>query len=99
MSSIEAVGLALGMISAIISIVNATIKIYEATAFTLTLEDYKAQATQLRELFAKVILKEGKSRWDRYVKVARTIRKGSRVEDLVRGILDDLQLLATSFPE
>jgi alkaline phosphatase len=42
---------------------------------------------------------EGGSRWDRYVKAARTIGKGGRVESLVRGILDDLQLLATRFPE
>ena len=42
---------------------------------------------------------EGKSRWDRYVKAARTIGKGSCVENLVRGILDDLQLLVTRFLE
>jgi hypothetical protein len=32
------------------------------------------------------------------LKVARTIGKGGRVEVLVRGILDDLQLLAMNFP-
>jgi hypothetical protein len=42
---------------------------------------------------------DGDSRWDRYVKAARTIGKGSRVESLVRDILDDLQLLATKFPQ
>ena len=36
---------------------------------------------------------------DRYVKAARTIGKGGRVESLIKGILDDLQLLATKFPE
>jgi hypothetical protein len=33
------------------------------------------------------------------MKAARTIGKGGRVENLVRGILEDLQLLATRFPE
>ncbi|TVY45402.1 Kinesin light chain [Lachnellula subtilissima] len=139
MSGIEAAGLALGMISAIISIIDATNQVYEAvkdeaglptnfkksatklpliskllkdaeryvkaaekatkTAFTPTLEDCKAQATQLQELFEKVVPEEGESRWDRYVKAARTIGKGGRVENLVGGILDDLQLLATRFPE
>lgn len=42
---------------------------------------------------------EGDSRWDRYVKAARTIGKGGRVECLIGGILDDLQLLATRFPK
>ena len=68
-------------------------------AFTPTLEDCKVQATRLQELFAKVIPEEGDSRWDRYIKAARTIGKGGRVESLIKGILDDLQLLATKFPE
>ncbi|KAH9216662.1 hypothetical protein DL95DRAFT_435086 [Leptodontidium sp. 2 PMI_412] len=127
------------MISAIISIIDATNQVYEAvkdqaglptnfkklatklplisklledaeryvkaadtateTAFTPTLEDCKAQAIQLQDLFEKVMPEEGESRWDRYVKAARTVGKGGRVEDLVKGILDDLQLLATRFPE
>jgi hypothetical protein len=139
MSGIEAAGLALSMISTIISIIDATNQVYEAvkdeaglptnfktaatklplisklledaeryvlaadeateTAFTPTLEDCKAQATQLQELFEKVMPEEGESKWDRYVKAARTIGKGGRVENLVGGILDDLQLLATRFPE
>lgn len=68
-------------------------------AFMPTLENCKAQATQLRQLFEKVMPDDGDSRWDRYVKAARTIGKGGRVENLVGGILDDLQLLATKFPE
>lgn len=139
MSGVEAASLALGMISAIISIIDAAHQVYEAvkdeaglptnfkksatklplilallddaeryvkaanevtkTAFTPTLEDCKAQAIQLQELFKKVMPEEGESRWDRYVKAARTIGKGGRVEDLIKGILDDLQLLATRFPE
>ena len=139
MSGIETAGLALGMISAIISIIDATHQVYEAVkdeaglptnfkksatklplisklledaeiyvktadeatgiAFTPTLEDCRAQAIQLQDLFGKVMPEDGESRWDRYVKAARTIGKGGRVEDLVRRILDDLQLLATRFPE
>ena len=139
MSGIETAGLALGMISAIISIIDATHQVYEAVkdeaglptnfkksatklplisklledaeiyvktadeatgiAFTPTLEDCRAQAIQLQDLFGKVMPEDGESRWDRYVKAARTIGKGGRVENLVGGILGDLQLLAIRFPE
>ena len=68
-------------------------------AFTPTLEDCKAQASRLQDLFEKVMPDQGESRWDRYVKAARTVGKGGRVESLVGGILDDLQLLATRFPD
>jgi alkaline phosphatase len=140
MSGVGETNLVLGIISSIISIIDATKQVYEAVqgeadlptnfkksatklplisklledaeryvdnaadesikpAFTPTLEDCKVQATQLQQLFEKVMPEEGGSRWDRYVKAARTIGKGGRVESLVRGILDDLQLLATRFPE
>jgi alkaline phosphatase len=139
MSGVGETSLVMGMISSIISIVDATKQVYEAVedeiglpknfkksatklpliskiledaemyikkvdddtkdAFKPTLEDCRAQATQLQELFAKVMPEEGDSRWDRYVKAARTIGKGGRVETLVGGILEDLQLLTTRFPE
>jgi alkaline phosphatase len=139
MAGVGEASLVLGIISSIISIIDATKQVYEAVkdeaglptnfkksatklplisklledaekyveaadesikaAFTPTLEDCQVQATHLQELFGKVMLEEGDSRWDRYVKAARTIGKGGRVESLVRGILDDLQLLATRFPE
>lgn len=139
MSGVGEASLVLGIISSIISIIDATNQVYEAVkdeaglptnfkksatklplisklledaerfikaadesikaAFTPTLEDCKVQATHLQELFEKVIPEEGDSRWDRYVKAARTIGKGGRVESLMKGILDDLQLLATKFPE
>jgi hypothetical protein len=140
MSGVGEAALALGIISSIISIIDATKQVYEAVedevglptnfkksatklplisklledaeryvnnvadesikaAFTPTLKDCKVQAIQLQELFEKVMPEEGDSRWDRYTKAARTIGKGGRVESLVRGILDDLQLLATRFPE
>ncbi|KAL2046201.1 hypothetical protein N7G274_001648 [Stereocaulon virgatum] len=67
-------------------------------AFRPTIEDCKTQATELQQLFEKVIPK-GDSRWDRYVKAARTIGKGGRVETLIQRILDDLQLMTSKFPE
>lgn len=140
MSGVAEAGLVLGIISSIVSIIEATKNVYEAvqdekglpknfkksaqkfplisklledaeeyikntddesikSAFTPTLEDCKDQATDLQELFNKVIPEEGDSRWDRYVKAARTIGKKGRVEGLVGGILEDLQLLTTRFPD
>lgn len=68
-------------------------------AITSDLEDCKIQAIQLQWLFEKVMPKGSDSRWDRYVKAARTIGKKGRVESLVGGILDDLHLLVTRFPQ
>jgi hypothetical protein len=140
MSGVGEAGLVLGIISAIISIIDATKQVYEAAedeaglptnfkksatklpliskllddaeryvnnaadesvkfAFTPTLEDCKDRATQLQSLFRNVMPEEGDSRWNRYAKAARTIGKGGRVERLIGGILDDLQFLATKFPE
>jgi alkaline phosphatase len=140
MSGVGEASLVLGIISSILSIIDATKQVYESleddaglptnfkksatklplisklledaeryindvtdkstkAAFIPVLEDCKSQATQLQELFEKVIPEESDSRWDRYVKVARTIGKGGRVESLVGRILDDLQLLATRFPD
>ena len=140
MAGVGEASLVLGIISSVISIIDATKQVYEAVedeaglpknfkksaaklplisklledaetyvnkaadkitkvAFAPTIENCKIQATQLQELFAKVLPKEGDSRWDRYAKAARTIGKGGRVESLTKGILDNLQLLATNFPE
>ncbi|KAM0139051.1 hypothetical protein ACHAP3_003319 [Botrytis cinerea] len=71
----------------------------DKAAFLLTLKDCKFQASQLKELFEKVIPEEGASRMDRYVKAARTIGKGGRVESLMSGILDSLHLLTMKFPQ
>jgi hypothetical protein len=73
----------------------------EATrlAFTPTLNDCKDQAAYLQQLFEKIVPKDGDSRWNRYLKAARTIGKGGYVEMLIGGILDNLQLLATNFPQ
>ena len=139
MSGVGEAGLVLGIISSIISIIDATKQVYEAVddevglpknfkksatklpliskiledaetyinkvdedtknAFEPTLKDCKVQATKLQELFAKVMPEEDDSRWDRYIKAARTIGKGGRIETLIGGILVNLQFLATRFPE
>jgi alkaline phosphatase len=140
MSGIAEASLVLGIISSIISIIDATTQVWEAVedesglpanfkksaaklplilklledaeryindtidesiqaAFTPTLEDCKVQATLLQQLFKKVMPEESDSRWARYVKAARTIGKGGRVESIIKAILDNLQLLATNFPE
>lgn len=130
----------LGIISAVISIIDATIKVYYAAkdeaglppnfktvstklplvlklledaeryvndkaddiivaTFTPILTDCKEKAAQLQQLFKKVIPTDDDSRIDRYFKAARTIRKGNCVETLMKGILDNLQLLTSKFPE
>jgi hypothetical protein len=140
MTGVGEASLVLGIISSIISIIDATKQVYEAVedegglpknfkksatklplisklledaekyvetvadeakkiAFKPTLEHCQLQATHLQELFTKVMPDEDDSRLDRYVKAARTIGKGGCVEELVRGILDDLQLMAINFPE
>lgn len=130
----------LGIISAVISIVEATIKVYNAakdevglppnfktvatklplisklledaeryvengadeglaSTFTPIVTDCKVKATQLQQLFEKVIAAEGDSRFERYVKAARTIGKGGRVETLMKAVLENLQLLMAKFPQ
>ncbi|KAF3492115.1 TPR repeat protein [Arthroderma uncinatum] len=79
--------------------VNAVVDEASQAAFKPILRNCELQATHLQELFTKVMPEEDDSRWDRYVKAARTIGKGGRVEDLVRGILDGLQLMTMTFPE
>lgn len=130
----------LGIISALITVVDTTIKVYNAVKdeaglppnfksvstklplvarllenaeryvdsraddaltadFTPVLLDCKEKATQLQKLFEKVIPTESDMRMDRYFKAARTIGKGGRVEVLMKGILDSLQLLTMKIPE
>lgn len=69
------------------------------SSFSPVLRDCKEKATQLRQLFEKVIPTDGDSRTGRYIKAARTIGKGGRVETLMKGILDGLQLLTTKLPK
>ncbi|KAJ6789339.1 hypothetical protein PWT90_08994 [Aphanocladium album] len=130
----------LGIVSAVISIVDATIKLYNAAkdeaglppnfkavatklplisklledaetyienrmdvdltpSFVPVLTDCSEKSTQLQQLFEQVVPAESDSRLQRYVKAARTIGKGGRVETLIKAILENLQLLTTEFPQ
>jgi len=71
---------------------------YLRSAFTPILKDCKAKAAQLKELFEKAMPHGGDSRWDRYVKAARRIRKGGRVETLIRGIVETASYFRLSIP-
>jgi len=62
-------------------------------------ERCQSRAVHLQQLFTSVEREDGDTKFDRYWKAARTIGKGGRVEDLMRGILEDLQLMLTRFPE
>ncbi|KAM5348925.1 hypothetical protein ACJ41O_008748 [Fusarium nematophilum] len=126
----------IGLISGIISIVDAAVKVYTATtnasglpeafhdvakrlplvhetlqtagghlnttnpdeafykAMKPVLEGCKDKATRLAEIFEKAIPHADASRMERYLLAARTLGKGSTVESLMKGILDDVQLLA-----
>jgi len=54
----------------------------------------KDKATRLEKIFLKVIPQADSPRSERYVLAVRTLGKGSRVESLMKGMLEDLQLLA-----
>ncbi|CEJ93679.1 hypothetical protein VHEMI09253 [[Torrubiella] hemipterigena] len=69
-----------------------------ASTFLAILRDCEEKATKLQVLFEKVVPANGDSRVDRYIKAARTIGNGGRVETLMKAILDGLQLLMTTFP-
>ncbi|KAF7547913.1 hypothetical protein G7Z17_g7398 [Cylindrodendrum hubeiense] len=126
----------IGLISGIIAIVDAAVKVYTATtnasglpeafhdvakrlplvqetlqtagghlnttnpneafykAMKPVLEGCKDKATRLAEIFEKAIPQADASRMERYLLAARTLGKGSTVESLMKGILDDVQLLA-----
>ncbi|CEJ89965.1 hypothetical protein VHEMI05779 [[Torrubiella] hemipterigena] len=69
------------------------------STFIPVLRDCEEKATKLKVLFEKVVPANGDSRAGRYIKAARTIGKGGRVETLMKEILDSLQLLTTIFPK
>lgn len=57
-------------------------------------EGCKRKAEKLEAVFQKVIPADGASRVERYLSAVRTLGKGSRVEILMKGMLEDVQLLA-----
>ncbi|KAI9742898.1 MAG: hypothetical protein M1818_003627 [Claussenomyces sp. TS43310] len=52
------------------------------------------KARKLHELFLKVIPTDNASRTERYLSALRVLGKGNQIETLMKGILEDVQLLA-----
>ena len=52
------------------------------------------KAQKLENLFQKTIPGDGASSRERYWKAVRVLGKGNKVEDLMKGILEDMELLA-----
>jgi hypothetical protein len=57
-------------------------------------EACQEKAGKLDRLFRKVIPGDSASRSERYISAVRSLGKGSEVEKLMKGILEDVQLLA-----
>jgi hypothetical protein len=55
------------------------------------------KAEKLDELFKKVIPPGDASRAERYLKAVKTLGKGGKVETLMHGMLQDVQLLASNY--
>jgi hypothetical protein len=55
------------------------------------------KAESLNKLFKRVIPPDDASRAERYLKAVRTLGKGGKVETLMRGMLEDIQLLACDY--
>jgi hypothetical protein len=62
---------------------------------TLVVNDCQNKWKTLKNLFDKIIPEEKASRVERYYKAAKILGKGSEVESLMKGMLVDVQLLAT----
>jgi hypothetical protein len=62
---------------------------------TLVVNDCKDKWQTLNDLFDKVIPDEKASRVERYYTAVKTVGKGGKVENLMKGMLEDIQLLAT----
>jgi hypothetical protein len=59
-----------------------------------TIEACNKKATHLKELFHKAIPSDGASDVKRYWKAVKAYGKGNEVENLMKGMLEDVQLLA-----
>ncbi|KAJ6257759.1 Vegetative incompatibility protein [Drechslerella dactyloides] len=58
-----------------------------------TIDDCEENWRQLKDLFEKVIPQDGAPRLERYYKAVKTLGKGGKVENLMKAILESLQLL------
>jgi len=61
----------------------------------LVVNDCKNKWKTLKDLFDKVIPEEEASRMERYYMAVKTLGKGGKVESLMKGMLEDIQLLGT----
>ena len=61
----------------------------------LVVDDCKDKWKTLNDLFDRVIPEGKASRVERYHSAVKTLGKGGKVESLMKGILEDIQLLAT----
>jgi hypothetical protein len=64
------------------------------TVINPVIKTCEVKTGSLKKLFDEVVPKEGAKRMERYEKALRSLGKGSRVEDLMGQILEELQLLA-----
>jgi hypothetical protein len=53
----------------------------------------QARTKKLDKLFQKVIPSDNASRWERYLSAVKTLGKGNTAEKLMKGMLEDVQLL------
>ncbi len=62
---------------------------------TLVFNGCQDKWNTLNGLFEKVIPKDKASRVERYYSAVKTLGKGGKVESLIKGMLEDIQLLAS----
>ncbi|KAH7388926.1 hypothetical protein BKA64DRAFT_679367 [Cadophora sp. MPI-SDFR-AT-0126] len=65
-------------------------------AFGTVLSRCELSAKELREIFARALPKDGSSRVDKYLYAAKKIGQGSRVQELISDILQEIELLLAS---
>ena len=57
-------------------------------------EECQRKAKKLDEIFQKICPEDDDMRLERYYKAVKTIGKGNKIENLMKGIMEDVQLLA-----
>ena len=83
------------LISAEQSITRGNINEESCRAVKGVAEECKRKAKELDEIFQEIRPKDGASRSERVIKRAKENSKGYKVGKLMRGILEDVQLLAS----
>jgi hypothetical protein len=61
----------------------------------LVIDDCNDKWRTLKNLFDRVVPDEKASRVDRYYAAAKTLGKGGKVENLMKGMMEDIQLLGS----